>query len=62
VPAITLQGEAMGTTPPEASASHVRYFTGPFERRTIPRVGHNIPQEAPRETAEAILTLVSKIK
>jgi pimeloyl-ACP methyl ester carboxylesterase len=58
VPAITLQGEAMGTNPPEASAGHVKYFTGPYERRTIPRVGHNIPQEAPRETAEAILTLV----
>jgi pimeloyl-ACP methyl ester carboxylesterase len=62
VPAITLQGEAMGTTPPEASAGHAKYFTGPYERRTIPRVGHNISQEAPRETAEAVLTLVGKIK
>jgi pimeloyl-ACP methyl ester carboxylesterase len=62
VPAITLQGEAMGTNPPEASAGHVKYFTGPYERRTIPRVGHNIPQEAPRETAEAILTLASRFR
>src|SRR5438552_4063125 len=46
VPAITLQGEAMGTTPPEASAGHAKHFTGPYERRTIPYVGHNIPQEA----------------
>ena len=28
------------------------------ERRLIPIVGHNLPQEAPREFAEAILTLV----
>jgi pimeloyl-ACP methyl ester carboxylesterase len=62
VPAITLQGEAMGTTPPEASAGHAVYFTGDYERRTIPRVGHNIPQEAPQETAGAVLTLVRKIK
>lgn len=58
VPAITLQGEAPGTVPPEASEQHARHFTGPYERRLIPRVGHNVPQEAPRETAEAVLALV----
>ncbi len=58
VPAITLQGEAAGTTQPEASAAHARHFTGPYRRRTLPRVGHNIPQEAPRETAAAVLELV----
>jgi pimeloyl-ACP methyl ester carboxylesterase len=59
VPAITLQGEAMGTTPPETSAGHAKYFAGPYERRTIPRVGHNIPAEAPRAMADAALELVS---
>jgi pimeloyl-ACP methyl ester carboxylesterase len=58
VPAITLQGEAAGTTQPEASVAHARHFTGPYQRRTIPRIGHNIPQEAPRETAAAVLELV----
>jgi len=58
VPAIVLQGEAAGTTTPEASAAHAQHFTGPYRRRTIPRVGHNVPQEAPRETAEAVLELV----
>ena len=58
VPAITLQGEAPGTTPPEASAGHARFFTGPYQRRTIPLVGHNVPQEAPRETARAVIELV----
>jgi pimeloyl-ACP methyl ester carboxylesterase len=57
VPAITLQGEAIGTTAPEASAAHARHFTGPYQRRTLPRVGHNIPQEAPREMAAAVLEL-----
>jgi len=59
VPAITLQGEAVGTTLPEASAAHARHFTGPYQRRTLPRVGHNIPQEAPRETADAVLALAN---
>ena len=58
VPAITLQGEAPGTTPPEASAGHERFFTGPYQRRIIPLVGHNVPQEAPRETAQAVMELV----
>ena len=58
VPAIALQGEAPGTTPPEASAGHARFFTGPYERRTIPLIGHNVPQEAPRETARAVMELV----
>jgi pimeloyl-ACP methyl ester carboxylesterase len=62
VPAITLQGEAMGTAPPEASAGHAKYFTGRYERRTIARVGHNIPQEAPRESAEAVLAMVGKVR
>lgn len=62
VPAITLQGEALGTVPPDASAAHAKFFTGPYERRTIPCVGHNVPQEAPRETADAVLTLVSTIR
>lgn len=58
VPTIVLQGEAAGTTPPEASAGHAKHFAGLYERRTIPRVGHNLPQEAPRETADAVLELV----
>ncbi len=57
VPTIVLQGEAPGTVPPDASIAHARHFTGPYRRRTIPRVGHNVPQEAPRETAQAVLEL-----
>jgi pimeloyl-ACP methyl ester carboxylesterase len=57
VPTITLQGEAAGTVPPDVSIAHVKFFTGPYQRRTIPRVGHNVPAEAPRETAAAIREL-----
>jgi pimeloyl-ACP methyl ester carboxylesterase len=60
VPTITLQGEAIGTTLPEASAGHAKHFTGPYQRRTIPRVGHNVPQEAPREIAAAVLELAAR--
>jgi len=58
VPTIALQGEADGVHPPEASASHGQYFTGPFERRLLPRVGHNPPREAPQAVADAILDLI----
>jgi pimeloyl-ACP methyl ester carboxylesterase len=58
VPTINLHGEADGVGPVEASAGHARFFTAPYQRRTIPRVGHNVPQEAPRETAQAVMELV----
>jgi len=57
VPAITLQGETPGTVPPEASIAHAKHFTGPYQRRTLPLVGHNVPAEAPRETADAVREL-----
>jgi hypothetical protein len=38
--------------------AHAKHFTGPYQRRTLPRVGHNVPQEAPREIADAVLGLV----
>ena len=40
------------------SAGQARYFTGPYERRVIPVVGHDVPQEAPMETAKAALDLL----
>lgn len=58
VPTITLHGEGDGVGPAEMSANHARFFTGGYQRRLIPRVGHNVPQEAPRETAAAVLELM----
>jgi pimeloyl-ACP methyl ester carboxylesterase len=58
VPTIVLHGEADGIQPPAASDSHSRLFTGPYERRVLPKIGHNPPQEAPKVFAEAILQLM----
>jgi pimeloyl-ACP methyl ester carboxylesterase len=55
VPAITLHGEGNGVSPPAASAGHARFFTGPYQRRVVPRAGHNLPAEAPKEVAAAAL-------
>jgi len=58
VPSIVLDGGADGVAPAGGSAHHAHFFTAAYERRTIPDVGHNLPQEAPRDFAEAILSLV----
>lgn len=58
VPTVALHGDADGVTPPDSSAHHDRYFTGQYERRIVAGVGHNFPQEAPRQFADAVLSLV----
>jgi len=60
VPTIVLHGEGDGVAPPSgsASASQARFFTGHYQHRLIPVIGHNVPQEAPRETAAAVLDLL----
>jgi pimeloyl-ACP methyl ester carboxylesterase len=58
VPAICLDGAADGVRSPAGSAGHERHFGSRYERRIIPRVGHNIPQEAPEAFAKAVLDLV----
>jgi len=57
-PTINLHGEVNGVGPPETSASHARFFTGPYQRRVIPRAGHNLPQEVPGIVTEATLELI----
>jgi pimeloyl-ACP methyl ester carboxylesterase len=58
VPTIALDGGGDGVMPLGGSERHARFFTGEYERRVIPLVGHNLPQEAPREFAQAVLALV----
>jgi pimeloyl-ACP methyl ester carboxylesterase len=58
VPAITLHGSDNGVSPAASSERHARHFTGAYERRVVPGVGHNVPQEAPRVFAAAALSLV----
>jgi pimeloyl-ACP methyl ester carboxylesterase len=62
VPTICMDGGGDGVRSPWGSAGHERHFTGAYQRRVIPRVGHNIPQEAPREFAQAVLDLVKRAR
>ena len=55
IPAITLEGDANGAPHPEASA-YARKFSGKYEHRVITGgIGHNLPMEAPREFATAVI-------
>ena len=55
MPTIAPHGETDGVGPVASSATHGRFFTGPYERRVFPRTGHNPPQEAPALFARAVL-------
>jgi pimeloyl-ACP methyl ester carboxylesterase len=57
VPTVVIDGGGDGVAPLGGSERHARFFAGPYERRVIPLVGHNVPQEAPREFAEAVLAV-----
>lgn len=57
VPTIVLHGADDGVGLMSSSENHGRYFTGPYERRVIADAGHNVPQEKPREFADAVLAL-----
>ena len=59
VPTIVLHGEASGVGPPAQSEQHARFFTGPYQRRVIPKAGHYLPAEVPGEFAGALLELHS---
>ena len=59
VPTITFHGAEDGVTPPAASEGHEGHFTGSYQRRVLPDVGHAVPPEAPRAWADAILELAS---
>ena len=55
VPTITLEGDANGAPHPDPAAYRNK-FSGKYTHRTITGgIGHNLPQEAPREFAQAVL-------
>jgi pimeloyl-ACP methyl ester carboxylesterase len=55
VPTITMEGDANGAPHPPPAA-YAAKFTGKYEHRTLTGgVGHNLPQEAPKDFAQAIL-------
>ena len=55
VPTITLEGDANGAPHPEPAA-YASKFSGKYAHRTIKGgIGHNLPQEAPRAFAQAVV-------
>jgi pimeloyl-ACP methyl ester carboxylesterase len=62
VPTIVLHGDGSGLSPTESSLRHAACFSGPYERRVIPTAGHNLPQEAPKAVADAVLELIRATK
>ncbi len=59
VPAINLEGDADGISPISLTEDgDAKHFRGPYERRVLSRVGHDVPQEAPLATLTAIRDLL----
>jgi pimeloyl-ACP methyl ester carboxylesterase len=57
VPTITMEGDANGAPHPEPAA-YANKFTGRYSHRLLAGgVGHNLPQEAPRAFADAIVAV-----
>lgn len=55
VPTITMEGDANGAPHP-AAESYRKHFTGKYEYRLVTGgIGHNLPQEAPRAFAQAVI-------
>jgi pimeloyl-ACP methyl ester carboxylesterase len=60
VPTITMEGDANGAPHPEPAA-YAKMFTGKYSHRTITGgIGHNLPQEAPRAFAQAVLDVTAQ--
>jgi pimeloyl-ACP methyl ester carboxylesterase len=59
VPTITLEGDANGAAHPEPAA-YAKKFVGKYAHRTIAGgIGHNLPQEAPKAFADAVIEVAS---
>jgi len=57
VPTITMEGDANGAPHPPPAAYRAK-FTGKYEHRNLTGgIGHNLPQEAPRDFARAVMDL-----
>jgi pimeloyl-ACP methyl ester carboxylesterase len=55
VPTITMEGDANGAPHPDPSA-YTKKFSGKYASRIVTGgIGHNLPQEAPKEFAQAII-------
>ena len=59
VPAVTLDGTTDGIVPAGDGKSSAARFKGPRTHHVIANAGHNLPQEAPRAFADAVLEVTS---
>ncbi len=56
VPTISMEGDANGAPHPDP-AVYAKMFSGPYSHRLVRGgIGHNLPQEAPRAFADAVLS------
>lgn len=61
VPTITMEGDANGAPHPDPS-TYAKMFSGKYSHRTITGgVGHNLPQEAPKAFAAAIMDVAGNV-
>lgn len=57
IPTITMEGDANGAPHPDP-ANYAAKFTGKYKHQTISGgIGHNLPQEAPKAFADAIIAV-----
>ena len=59
VPTITLDGVADGNYPASDGSATAAKFRGLRTHRRVPEAGHNLPQEAPRAFADAVIDLIN---
>lgn len=53
VPSITIASDFDGAS--ADGKAYARQFAGRYSHRVLPGIGHNVPQEAPREFAQAVI-------
>ena len=53
VPTITIGSDFDG--PNKDGAAYRKMFTGPYSHRVLDGIGHNVPQEAPQQFADAVV-------
>jgi Predicted hydrolases or acyltransferases (alpha/beta hydrolase superfamily) len=62
VPTITVEGDANGASHPDPS-SYAKNFSGKYSHRTLTGgIGHNLPQEAPKAFADAIVEVDGEVR
>jgi pimeloyl-ACP methyl ester carboxylesterase len=57
VPSLVLEGDADAVDPPANDDPFAQHFTGPYHRKVLTGIGHNVPQEDPQAFARAALSL-----